>query len=92
MAEAIEVVELADEALTLVDLEAQWMCDAVRFSYDQPGDVIEARDIKLAANGLSIAEYEEFEAELANSLELREAVFVRFSEVCLTEGGGSPPE
>ncbi|MEE9415266.1 MAG: hypothetical protein V3V01_08275 [Acidimicrobiales bacterium] len=92
MAEEIEVGDIDEEALTLVDLEAEWMCDAIRFSFDNPGDVVEARAAKLAANGLTLEEYRAFEAELAQSLELREAVFVRFSEVCLTEGGGTPPE
>ena len=73
---------LAETDLVLVELEAAWMCDAMRQSSPEPGVVDEIRMQTLANNGVSEEQYLAFRDSLEQRIELREAVLVRFLELC----------
>lgn len=73
---------LSETDLVLVELEATWMCDAVRQSSPEPGLVDQIRAQTLDDNGMSEAQYSAFRESLEDRIELREAVLVRFLELC----------
>ena len=74
--------DLTETDLVLVELEATWMCDAMRQSSPEPGIVDEIRRQTLAGNGVSEGQYLAFRDSHEQRIELREAVLVRFLELC----------
>ncbi len=73
---------LSETDLVLVELEATWMCDALRRSSPEPGVVDQVRAAALDRDGVSEVDYRAFRASLEERIELREAVLVRFLELC----------
>lgn len=83
MAAAVGDVDLTEDEARLVAVEAEWLCRAQRYSFSDPAEMMVARDELLAGNGVTAEQYNAFSLELANRLDLREAVLAEFAVECL---------
>lgn len=83
MAAEIGEIDLSQDEARLVGLEAEWLCRAQRFSFGDPSEMTTARDELLATNGVTAEQYTDFQSQLTNRRELREAVLAEFAAVCL---------
>ncbi|MGH1504892.1 MAG: hypothetical protein ACRBI6_15150 [Acidimicrobiales bacterium] len=73
---------LADEQDLLVHFEADWVCELQRRTFDSPAAMSQTLEEKLAANGLSLADYQTFRGEVSNSQELRDWILFVYQESC----------
>ena len=83
MAAEVGDIDLSEDEARLVAVEAEWLCRAQRFSFGNPNEMTTARDELLATNGVTAEQYTDFQSQLANRRELREAVLAEFAAVCL---------
>ncbi len=73
---------LADDQELLVHFEADWVCELQRRTFDSPAAMSASLEDKLAANGLSLADYQAFRGEVSNSQELRDWILFVYQESC----------
>ena len=73
---------LPAEQELLVHFEANWVCELQRRTFATPAAMAATLDEQLAANGLTLAEYEGFRAEVSNSQELRDWILYVYQEGC----------
>ncbi len=68
-----------------VALEARWQCDVQRQTFGDLAALDAELDSRLAAAGLTRADYETFKEELATSQTLRDSVSSEYEAYCLSE-------
>lgn len=66
----------------MVSLEARWMCDVQRSTYDELSDINDTFDERLAGNGLTADTYRNFKDALADDIELRNRVLAEYRTYC----------
>ena len=68
----------------LASLEARWMCDVQRHTFDDVGDIQAELDARLDGNGVTSEQYRAFKDDLIDSSELRGTVAAHFAAYCDT--------
>ncbi len=68
----------------MASLEARWMCDVQRYTFDEVGDIQTELDSRLAGNGVSAEQYRAFKDDLTKQPELREQVGAELVAYCDT--------
>lgn len=72
------------DAELLRSLEARWMCDVQRYTFDEVGDIQSELDSRLAGNGVSAEQYRAFKDDLIDDPDLRAEVALEFVAYCDT--------
>lgn len=79
---APSVTPSAPPADSLLALEAYWMCDIQRFTFDELDAVTAELDTRLSSAGFTPDEYDEFQTRLATQPALREGVLAVYRDYC----------
>jgi hypothetical protein len=67
-----------------VTLEARWLCDVQRQTFDDLAAIDAELDNRLVKAGLTRADYEDFKERLSASADLREQVSEEYDAYCLS--------
>lgn len=70
----------------LTAIEARWMCDVQRYTFDEIGDIEAELNSRLSGNGVTAEQYRAFKDDLTKQAELRDAVSVDLAAYCDTGG------
>ena len=74
----------ADGDATLVTLEARWLCDVQRQTFDDLPAIEAELEGRLATEGLTWADYDLFKERLNSSSDLRTTVSEEYDAYCLS--------
>jgi hypothetical protein len=72
------------DADLMASLEARWMCDVQRYTFEEVGDIQAELDSRLAGNGVTAEQYRAFKDDLIGSSNLRDQVANDFAAYCET--------
>jgi hypothetical protein len=72
------------DADLMASLEARWMCDVQRYTFEEVGDIQAELDSRLAGNGVTAEQYRAFKDDLIGSSDLRDQIANDFAAYCET--------
>ena len=84
VAMAIVAASCSSGSAPEVTIEAQWLCDVQRQTFDDLAAVDVELDSRLAKAGLTRADYDVFKEKLAGSAALRSRVSEEYDAYCLS--------